>query len=102
MNKTCFEIKEALNGKYMITPIHDNFFLESTEGSFNIIGARLFNLSYANYLRMCRDIYGAELYGKNTIYVVPYFKEKSGKTKELLEELNNRANEVLKNRNKNN
>ena len=48
-------------GKYMIRANLDNFHLLSTNGSFNVIGARLMGLTYAQYLRMCRDIYGGQI-----------------------------------------
>ena len=81
-------------GKYMIRADLDKFHLYSTEGSFNIIGARLMGLTYANYLRMCRDVYGAEIIGKNTLYPYPVFKL-SQDLNELIEQLNARANLVL-------
>ena len=92
----CFQREEATSqpGKYIIKPIHENFFLESTEGSFNVIGARLMGLTYAQYLRMCRDVYGAEIIGKNSKYPVAYFKLSQGLI-DLIEELNARANLVL-------
>jgi len=60
--------------KYVIRLNHELFpFPHGTRGSFNVIIARLLNLSYAQHLRYCRDRLGAELIGKNTRYVVPYF-----------------------------
>lgn len=92
----CFVRDESASqpGKYIIRPIHENFFLESTEGSFNVIGARLMGLTYAQYLRMCRDIYGAEIIGKGDTYPVAYFNL-SQNLQDLIEELNARANLVL-------
>lgn len=92
----CFVRDESASqpGKYIIRPIHENFFLESTEGSFNVIGARLMGLTYAQYLRMCRDIYGAEIIGKGDTYPVAYFNLSQG-LQDLTEELNARANLVL-------
>ena len=92
----CFEYDESVSqpGKYIIRPIHDNFYLKYTEGSYNVICARVMGLSYAQYLRMCRDCFGAELVGKGSLYPVAYFK----KTTELLalvEHLNARANLIL-------
>jgi hypothetical protein len=51
-------------------------------------------LTYANYLRMCRDKYGAEIIGKGDRYPVAYFKLSQGLV-DLIEELNARANLVL-------
>ena len=42
--------------------------------SWNILPARLLCISYADYLRFCRDILGAMVIGKNTRYPIPYFK----------------------------
>ena len=81
-------------GKYIIRPSHEDFFLTYTEGSYNIIGARLMGLTYAQYLRMCRDVYGAEIIGKGTKYPIAYFK-RSDKLEALIEQLNARANFVL-------
>lgn len=92
----CFERSESVNypGKYIIRPIHENFHLDSTEGSFNVICARLMGLTYANYLRMCRDCFDAEIIGKGSMYPVAYFKL-SKKFQDLIEQLNTRANLVL-------
>ena len=81
-------------GKYMIRADLDKFYLKSTSGSFNIIGARLMGLTYAQYLRMCRDIYGAEIVGKGSVYPYPVFRLSQELT-DLIENLNARANLVL-------
>ena len=44
--------------------------------------ARFLGLTYANYLRYCRDVFQAKLTGKNNLYPIPYFQNK-----EKLEEL---------------
>jgi hypothetical protein len=81
-------------GKYMIRADLEKFHLNYTEGSYNIIGARLMGLTYAQYLRMCRDIYGAEIIGKGNLYPYPVFKLSKG-LEDLIEQLNARANLVL-------
>lgn len=43
-------------------------------GSFNLMPARLLGLTYAQYLRFCRDVLGATLVGKNSKYPVAYFR----------------------------
>lgn len=95
----CFKYDETASqpGKYIIRPVHENFFLESTEGSFNVICARVFNISYADYLRMCRDCYEAEIIGKNIKYPVAYFKSTKS-AQALVNELNKRANVILRKR----
>lgn len=92
----CFVREESASypGKYIIKPLHDNFYLEYTEGSYNVICARLFSLSYADYLRMCRDCFGAEIIGKGSKYPVAYFT-RGEQLEMLLAHLNARANLVL-------
>ena len=81
-------------GKYIIRADHEKFHLNSTEGSFAVIGARLVGLTYAQFLRMCRDEYGAEIMGKGSMYPIAYF-ELSNKLMELIDYLNALANLVL-------
>ena len=81
-------------GKYLIRAHLDNFHLDSTSGSFHAIGARLMGLTYAQYLRMCRDCFGAEIIGKNSTYPYPIFTL-SQKLMDLIQNLNARANLVL-------
>lgn len=92
----CFEREEsaAYPGRYVIRPIHENFHLDYTEGSFAIIGARLLGITYPEYLRMCRDCFGAEIIGKGSKYPVAYFKL-SQELQVLIENLNARANLIL-------
>ena len=81
-------------GKYMIRADLGSFHLLSTEGSYNIIQARLFGITYAQYLRMCRDEFGAEIIGKGEKYPYPVFKLSKG-LNDLIDQLNARANLVL-------
>ena len=81
-------------GKYMIRADLEKFYLGSAEGSYNIIQARLMGLTYAQYLRMCRDCFGAEIIGKDSKYPVAYFKP-SKELDALIDNLNARANLVL-------
>ena len=92
----CFEREESASypGKYLIKPIYDNFHLTGTEGSYNVICARVMGLTYAQYLRMCRDRFGAEIIGKGHLYPIAYFKL-SQELLNLVEELNARANFIL-------
>lgn len=77
-------------GKYVITINHDMLPIKSTSGSFNVICARFMCLSYASYLRMCRDLFGATIVGKNSLYPVAYFDRNEG-LMVLLKLLNKRA-----------
>ena len=92
----CFYKEESASqpGKFVIRPAHKNFHLNYAEGSYNLICARLFGISYPQFLRMCRDCFGAEIIGKNSMYPVAYFK-RSKELDDLVEQLNARANFVL-------
>lgn len=96
MTKKIFSYEESPYhpGYFVIRPNQDLFHLDSTEGSFSIICARLMNLSYADYLRFCRDILGATIIGKNSKYPVAYFKEGEN-LRQFVKLLNGRANVVL-------
>lgn len=80
--------------KYLIVPNFEKLPLYSTTGSFAILPARLMGITYASYLRLCRDEYGAEVIGKGTYYPIPYFNEEK-RAKELLKELENRVEKIL-------
>ncbi len=99
MTRTVFKYENSpyKPGYYVITVDHEKFHITGTKGSCHIIEARVMNLSYAQYLRMCRDLYGAEIYGKNSMYPVAYFKNINMVLK-LLKELNLRAGLILKER----
>lgn len=92
----CFQREESASypGRYLIKPIHENFHLEGTEGSYNVICARVMGLTYAQYLRMCRDCFGAEIVGKGHLYPLAYFKFSEGLIA-LEDNLNARANLIL-------
>ena len=98
MSKNYFMIEESPYqiGKSVVRPVHENLPLTHTTGSYNLLAARLLNLSYAQYLRMCRDLYGAEIVGKNHRYPVAYFKNGSETAKQLVSLLNKRAEMALK------
>jgi len=66
-----------------------------TIGSRNVLMARLFDLPWIQFLRLCRDCFDAELIGKNTVYVVPYFPVNSDGGRRLCAELNKRMARVL-------
>ena len=70
-----FVLEESASrpGKFVIRPNYGVFPEFATTGSFNVLQARLMNLNYAQYLRLCRDALGAELAGKNSLYPIPFF-----------------------------
>ncbi len=96
-----FDESPIQTGKYLIRPNYPLLPLTYTEGSYNILPARIMNLSYAAYLRMCRDLYGAEIIGKDKFYPIAYFQDrKNGQL--LIDELNKRTKILLERRKNNN
>ena len=87
----------TIEGKMILCVNHKKFYCKGTSGSYNLLAARLLNISYANYLRLCRDVCGAEIYGKNCRYPVAYF-DFNEQTHALVELLNKLANQVIFNR----
>lgn len=82
-------------GKYIISLHHEQFpFAAGTSGSYNVFLARLAGLSYADFLRMCRDEFGAEIIGKDKLYPVAYFNFGEGLSA-LTKWLDTRAKYIL-------
>ena len=98
-----YRLEESISnpGKYLIHLNFDEPTLPQmyTAGSFNVLMARLFNMPYSEFLRYCRDCYGADLQGRNHLYVLPVF-ENNAKTMELVKELNTRLTIVVEERKK--
>lgn len=87
-----FTLEESsIPNKYLIKFNAHDFDSVTTKGSYNVLMARFLGLSYAQFLRLCRDVCGAEIYGKNTKYPLPYFTRNVETTK-LLRMLNSYAN----------
>lgn len=88
-----FTYREQPNGGYTICPIYKEFGEDwYIEGSWAVLPARFFGLSFPDYLRYCR-MHGAEIIGKNQYYPLIYWKEKNNG---FLLELNRRANALIK------
>lgn len=81
-------------GLYLIRVKVQELPFTTTIGSLNVLPARLLNLSYANYLRFCRDVLGAEVHGKNKLYPVPYF-QRNEVLEQFLKLLNARTEMIL-------
>lgn len=96
MNERYFTYDESPlhPNRFMISPIIENLPIQRIDGSLNLLPARLLKLTYASYLRFCRDVLGAEIIGKNSYYPVPYFK-KNKEFIQFIEFLNARAKLVI-------
>ena len=89
-----FREYEGEPNRYTLTIDYDlahEFYIKSTEGSYNILFARVLNMDYPTFLRFCRDVGGAELIGKNSLYVYPVFK-KTSEAIQILDMLNAQMN----------
>ena len=84
-----------IHNKYIVLPNHNALKLGPTKGSYAVFGARLFGLTYADYLRMCRDVYHAILVGKKRLYISVLFNTEE-EARRLAEELNKRVNFLKK------
>lgn len=85
--------------KYVIRMNHELFpFPTGITGSYNVLIARLLNLSYADYLRYARDRLGAELIGKGEKYVMAYYNN-TETVKQFIKLLNKRMEYVISERN---
>lgn len=93
-----YEESLSNKGKYVLTLCYDKLpFPNGTSGSYNILLTRIAGLSYANFLRMCRDVYGAQVIGKNSKYPVAYFSSKE-KIESLVKWLDSRVRMILEER----
>lgn len=101
MTKRYFYLEESPYhpGKYKISMNFDMLPGICTTGSYNLLSARLLGLSYAEYLRYCRDIYKAEIIGKNNMYPVAYFKDNIA-AGDLIRTLNSRMELLIQKRGK--
>ena len=84
-----FIVDERPKGGYVIK-VNKSFY---TVGSYNVLCARTLNISYPDYLRLCRDEYGARIIGKNTMYPFAIFPTEGGAQK-----LSKLLNEVIRGR----
>lgn len=95
-NEAIFSIEEsaAYPKKYKLVFNPAKFRTTSTTGSYLVMGARVLGISYPSFLRLCRDSFDAELYGKNTLYPLVVFPDKL-KANLLCRTLNAFANDIM-------
>ena len=87
-----FEYRENTDGRFSIIPVYKNFKEDwKIMGSWSVLPARIFGLSWPDYLRYCIQN-GAIVVGKEHRYPYISWKEKNV---EFLNDLNRRANIVI-------
>ena len=65
-----------------------------TTSSYNVLMARVMGLSWAEFLRYCRDEVGADVWGRGCLYPVPYFAN-TPEVRKLVITLNTRLSEII-------
>lgn len=92
-----FKVQETpyYTGYYVISPETSNIPFSQMRGSWNVLPARLLNIDYVNYLRVCRDEFNVVFFGKKKkqLYLCPYYKNK-GDALKLCSILNKIASEA--------
>lgn len=94
MKKYFYAEESAVSGRMLIKANLELLPVHSIIGSYTILCARLMELSFPQFLRMCRDIYGAEIVGRGHMYPAVYF-ERGKKLDTLLTVLNKKAQWVI-------
>ena len=85
-----FVFRETSNNGWTICPKHDLFGNHCIKGSYALFAARIYGLSWPNWLRLCQQN-GATLYGKGVPYVHAVWKEPN---KDFLKQLNRRVSDI--------
>jgi hypothetical protein len=83
--------------KYLIRPNFDELPLTFTEGSYSVLAARIMQLQWPDYLRMCRVMLNADVVGKGHTYPTVYVDDNIT-TRQFLKVLNKRTYYALENR----
>ena len=76
--KNYFVIEENPTGRgFFLVWNHSSYPHSIKSGSFGVIPSRVLGISFSNYLRLCRDEFGATIIGKNSLYPTPFYKIKA-------------------------
>ena len=87
-----FRYSETSNNGWMILPNYEAFGNPCIKGSYALFAARIMGMSWPDWLQYCEQN-GAQLYGKEILYVHAVWKEPN---KTFLKALNKQAAEVAK------
>lgn len=90
-----FYVEESPKNRFVILINYRNTPIKSIEkGTAFKIAALLYDLSYPNFLRLARDVYGGVVMGVKCLYPVLYFNKKE-QAEALTEDLNNRMASIM-------
>lgn len=84
-------------GSKVIRVKHESWPPMKTDGSYTILPCRMIGLSYADYLRYCRDVLSAKVVSHGGVYCIVLFEE-TKEVKEFVADLNRRADYVIHHR----
>ena len=87
-----FEFIEVSENRWMIFPKYEAFGFPHITGSYGVLIARFFGLSWPDWLKYCTQ-HGARLQGKKSTYALAVWDKPN---KEFLKEINQRINEIAK------
>lgn len=90
-----YRISMDNEAKVIIIPKHENLPFHDVHGSYAVLAARVMEIPYADYLRFCRDEFGAKIMGKGHKYPIAYFELNEG-FYALLRLLNTRMDYIMK------
>ena len=91
--KKFFNVVEHDKTFWILLTDRDKLPFKIARGSFAVFGARVMGISYADYLRVARDTYGATLKGI-TGWIVFFFTDKKD-AQRMCDDLNLRLHSIL-------
>lgn len=93
MKQFFYADESSTPGKYMVRLDFSKIDVVPMKGSITVFEAHILGLHYADYLRLCRDEFGAEIIGKGHMYPIIYFPTSAAAAK-LAIFLNKRLSEL--------
>lgn len=94
--KEYFYLEEVPTEKnyYRIRPNLSLMPITGSGGSYIILMSRVLGISFPNYIRLCRDVFDANIKGKNVMYPLMSFR-KTRELQQLVKLINSRVELVL-------
>ena len=86
--------KSPVDNRYLLNFNIEKLPIPDLLGSMNVLGARILNISFADYCRLCRDELDADIIGKYSLYPIIGFK-KNNATLNFLKLLDKRIEFLL-------
>lgn len=94
--KDYFKIEKHYNDEqYIIGINHEKLPLDNTSGSYGLLFCRILGISYPDWVRLCRDVFDAEIMGKGCKYISIRFNKITKELEQLVELLNTQTELLL-------